>query len=93
MTDPDPGFPVRNAPLGGREWSELGALSAEHRAGVQPEPGGHAAEAVAANPRRAREAGGDHFHAGGKHWKTKSDPEWQILAGWVRGEKATGTSR
>ena len=41
----------------------------------------------------AREAGGDHFHAGGKHWKTKSDPEWQILAGWVRGEKATGTSR
>jgi hypothetical protein len=41
----------------------------------------------------AREVGGDHFHAGGKHWKTKSDPEWQMLAAWVRGEKVTGTSR
>lgn len=41
----------------------------------------------------AKEVGGDHFHAGGKHWKTKSDPEWQMLAAWVRGEKATGSSR
>ncbi|MFN7916407.1 MAG: hypothetical protein U0Q55_13790 [Vicinamibacterales bacterium] len=41
----------------------------------------------------ARDAGGDHFHAGGKHWKSKSDPEWQTLAAWVRGEKVTGTSR
>jgi hypothetical protein len=36
----------------------------------------------------ASEAGGDPFHAGGKHWKSQSDPEWQILAAWVRGEKA-----
>jgi len=35
----------------------------------------------------AVEAGGDPFHAGGKHWKSKSDPEWQTLAAWVRGEK------
>lgn len=35
----------------------------------------------------AREAGGDSFHAGGKHFKTQNDPEWQILAAWVR----TGT--
>ncbi|MCC6393296.1 MAG: beta-propeller fold lactonase family protein [Bryobacterales bacterium] len=34
----------------------------------------------------AREAGGDRFHAGGKHWKSRSDPEWQTLAGWVRGQ-------
>jgi len=35
----------------------------------------------------AREAGGDPFHAGGKHWKSQSDPEWQTLAAWVK----TGT--
>lgn len=35
----------------------------------------------------AKEAGGDHFHGGGKHWKSQDDPEWQILAAWVRGEK------
>ena len=41
----------------------------------------------------AADAGGDHFHAGGQHWKSKSDPEWQTLARWVRGQaKSTATS-
>jgi len=35
----------------------------------------------------AEEAGGDRFHAGGKHFKSQSDPEWQTLAAWVNGEK------
>lgn len=34
----------------------------------------------------AESAGGDRFHAGGKHWLTQSDPEWQTLALWVRGK-------
>jgi len=33
------------------------------------------------------EAGGTPFHFGGKHWDSANDPEWQILAAWVRGEK------
>src|SRR5262245_66608645 len=33
----------------------------------------------------AEEAGGSHWHGGGKHWQSQNDPEWQILAGWVRG--------
>src|SRR5580704_18729706 len=32
----------------------------------------------------AASAGGDPFHAGGKHWTSQSDPEWQTLAAWVR---------
>jgi YVTN family beta-propeller protein len=36
----------------------------------------------------ARAAGGDPFHGGGKHWSSQDDPEWQILAAWVRGEHA-----
>ena len=32
----------------------------------------------------AAEAGGDPFHAGGKHWNSQNDPEWQTLAAWVR---------
>jgi hypothetical protein len=35
----------------------------------------------------AQKAGGDRFHAGGKHWLSQDDPEWQTLARWVRGEK------
>ena len=32
-----------------------------------------------------RRAGGDAFHGGGKHWRDQTDPEWALLAGWVRG--------
>jgi hypothetical protein len=34
----------------------------------------------------AKSAGGDPFHAGGKHWQSQDDPEWQALAAWVRGD-------
>src|ERR1041384_3310031 len=52
------------------------------------------ARVIAGNPTKsklllhplAEEAGGDPSHDGGKHWKSQDDPEWQILAGWVRGD-------
>jgi hypothetical protein len=34
----------------------------------------------------AEEAGGSHWHGGGKHWSSQNDPEWQTLAAWVRGQ-------
>jgi hypothetical protein len=34
----------------------------------------------------ATRAGGDPFHPGGKRWSSKDDPEWQMLAAWVRGQ-------
>jgi hypothetical protein len=30
-------------------------------------------------------AGGSPWHGGGKHWHSQQDPEWQVLAAWVRG--------
>src|SRR5262245_3242804 len=36
----------------------------------------------------AEAAGGDPSHDGGKHWKSQDDPEWQVLATWVKGETA-----
>ena len=41
----------------------------------------------------AKEAGGDPFHAGGKHWQSRDDPEFQTLVGWIRGDKAPTSSR
>jgi hypothetical protein len=38
----------------------------------------------------AKEAGGDRFHAGGKHFQSQSDPEWQTLADWVNGKTLGG---
>ena len=38
----------------------------------------------------ATAAGGDRFHAGGKHFQSQNDPEWQILAAWVNGQTEGG---
>ena len=35
----------------------------------------------------AAEAGGDEFHGGGKHFMSRDNAEWQVLAAWVKGEK------
>jgi hypothetical protein len=32
----------------------------------------------------SHEAGGTEFHPGGKHWMSQDDPEWKILADWVK---------
>ncbi len=39
----------------------------------------------------ARDAGGDAFHGGGKHWDSQNDPEYQTLVAWVSG--ATNTAK
>jgi hypothetical protein len=33
----------------------------------------------------AEEAGGSHWHGGGKHWTSQDNAEWQALAAWVKG--------
>jgi YVTN family beta-propeller protein len=40
----------------------------------------------------APDAGGDPAHTGGKFWKTQSDPEWQMVAEWVRHAAAAPAS-
>jgi hypothetical protein len=37
----------------------------------------------------APEAGGGAFHGGGRQFASQDDPDWQIMAAWVRGEKAS----
>jgi hypothetical protein len=39
----------------------------------------------------APDAGGDPTHTGGKFWKSTDDPEWQMIADWVRSASG-GTS-
>ena len=51
-------------------------------------PGNPTASRMLMHP-LAADAGGDPFHAGGKHWKSQSDPEWQTLAAWVNGGAAS----
>jgi len=41
----------------------------------------------------AHEAGGTEFHPGGKHWTTQDDPEWKVLAEWVKNATASPPRR
>jgi YVTN family beta-propeller protein len=41
----------------------------------------------------ARSAGGDYFHGGGQHWQSQNDPEWQIMAAWVKGDIRPSTAK
>jgi hypothetical protein len=53
---------------------------------------------VPGNPEQSRwmlkplhpDGGGSYTHNGVRRWPSRSDPEWQMLAAWVRGER-TGT--
>ena len=33
------------------------------------------------------DGGGSYTHNGPRRWQSRNDPEWQMLAGWVRGER------
>ena len=54
---------------------------------------------IAGNPEQSRfllkplhpDGGGSYAHNGVRRWQNRSDPEWQMLAAWVRGER-TGNS-
>jgi hypothetical protein len=35
------------------------------------------------------DAGGSPWHAGGKHWASQDNPEWQTLAAWVKSRGAS----
>jgi len=41
----------------------------------------------------SKEAGGDHFHGGGKHWESQNDPDFQTIAAWIKGATLSASSR
>ena len=39
------------------------------------------------------DGGGDYVHNGVRRWTSQDDPEWQMLAGWVNGERSGAQCR
>jgi hypothetical protein len=78
------------APANGTSWSD-----AEARRGFQAIQ----RLIVPGNPEQSRwllkplhpDGGGSYTHNGVRRWQSRTDPEWQMLAAWVRGER-TGSS-
>lgn len=84
---------LRLQPLapGATSWSEVHSRGNFEALQLFVVPGEPTASRLLMHP-LARAAGGDLFHGGGKHWRSQSDPEWQTLAAWVRGQKRDGPS-
>ena len=71
-------------PEGSATWNEADARANFEIVRARVVPGDPDASRLLRHP-LAEEAGGDPHHDGGKHWTSKSDPEWQTLAAWVNG--------
>ena len=71
-------------PDGAATWSDADARANFDIVRARVVPGNPDASRLLRHP-LAEDAGGDPHHDGGKHWTSKSDPEWQTLAAWVNG--------
>lgn len=80
------GTPMRLQPLpsGATMWTEEQSRKNFDVVLREVKPGNPAGSRLLIHP-LAMDAGGDHFHNGGKHWTSQDDPEWRTLAAWVRG--------
>ncbi len=74
-------------PPGRETWDEEQSFRNFERVLRLVVPGEPLASVLLANP-LVEEAGGSHWHAGGKHWTTQDAGEWQTLAEWVQGRIA-----
>ncbi len=81
------GTPMRlqALPAGSATWNEEDSRKNFDIVKARVVPGDPAKSKLLLHP-LVETAGGDPIHDGGKHWKTQDDPEWQILAAWVRGQ-------
>ena len=77
-------------PQDGKAWSDAEAKRAFQTISRLIIPG---------NPEQSRfllkplhpDGGGSYTHNGVRRWQSRDDPEWQMLAGWVRGERTGNT--
>jgi YVTN family beta-propeller protein len=76
----------------GLGWSE--EASRKNFAAVQRfvVPGSPRASRLLRHP-LAKEAGGDPFHGGGRHWAGERSAEYRVLEAWVRGDTAASANR
>jgi len=58
----------------------------------QVEPGDVVGSRLLKHP-LAPEAGGDPFHSGGRQFDSQNDPDWQMIAEWVRGASTQTSSQ
>ena len=76
-------FHLQTLNPGSTNWTEEQSQMNFKSALDQVEPGDIPGSRLLRHP-LAPEAGGDAFHSGGRQFESQSDPDWLVLADWVR---------
>jgi len=86
------GLRLERLPPGATTWTEEQSRRNFQSASQLVVPGDPLSSRLLMHP-LAHSAGGDPFHGGGQQFASQNDPDWQVLAEWVRGQKATTSSK
>lgn len=79
-------FRLQPLPPGSSDWTEEQSHRNFEVVSNLVTPGDPTASRLLKHP-LSEQAGGDHFHSGGRQFASQDDPNWRILADWVRGAK------
>jgi len=80
---PNRGFHLESLSPGTTEWNEEQSQRNFQHVLQRVVPGDPASSRLLLHP-LAPEAGGDAFHSGGRQFGSQNDPDWLVLAEWVR---------
>src|SRR6266481_1393442 len=83
-TTPNRDFYLETLSPGSAEWSDEQSRRNYQNAVRLVVPGDPLSSRLLIHP-LAPEAGGDPFHSGGRQFSSQTDPDWLVLADWVRG--------
>ena len=78
-------FRLQPRPEGGAGWTEDQSRKNFESVSKLVVPGNPDKSKLLLHP-LAHEAGGDLFHSGGEQFVSKDDPDWKIIADWIRGK-------
>ena len=87
-SDPNRVFHLEHLSDGSKEWTEEQSRRNFQTVTKLVAPGDPRSSLLLVHP-LAPEAGGDAFHSGGRQFATQNDPDWLIIADWVRSAGAT----
>jgi len=83
-------FRLQPLPAGSSTWTEEQSKRNFDIVSVLVTPGEPASSRLLLHA-LSPEAGGDPFHSGGRQFASQNDPDWQVLAAWVRGAKVNAS--
>ena len=79
-------FRLQRLPAGSLTWTEEQSRRNFEIVSQLVTPGDPTSSRLLLHPLSPK-AGGDAFHSGGRQFASQNDPDWQVLADWVRGAR------